>query len=161
MSSSNPSQSAALPSISVSVKAAIVRDGRILLLSYDDHAGFHYNLPGGKAREGEGLRDAVKRKVLEETGFVVQADRLLCVVQYVPEKWNNEFGIVQKIQSTFLATIISGDDPQLSDPIDPFQVGFEWLPLENLGEVYLLPRVGDQIIKALEGKLQDPFLDKW
>jgi hypothetical protein len=39
-----------LPMISVSVKAAVVRDGHVLLLSYDDDSGFHYNLPGGKAQ---------------------------------------------------------------------------------------------------------------
>jgi 8-oxo-dGTP diphosphatase len=90
---------APLPRISVSVKAAVLHEGHILLLSYEDHSGFHYNLPGGKAREGEGLRQAVYRKVLQETGLDVVVDRLLLVTEYVPAAWDYEFGTVQKTPS--------------------------------------------------------------
>ncbi|MGW0731802.1 NUDIX domain-containing protein [Streptomyces sp. NPDC002851] len=150
-----------LPRISVSVKAAIVRDEKLLLLSYDDETGFHYNLPGGKARTGENLRSAVRRKVLQETGLEVVAERLLCIVEYVPETWNGEFGNVQKVQFNFLATTLTDREPRMPDPPDPFQVGFEWLPLSRLPEVYLLPRINQPLLTSLSGELDDPLLDKW
>lgn len=154
--------SSPLPKISVSVKAAVVRDERILLLSYDDDAGFHYNLPGGKAQTGEDLRHAVSRKVRQETGLEVVAGRLLCVVEYVPEAWQGEFGDVQKVQFNFLAsTLDDNSEPRTPDPPDPIQVGFEWLPLRSLPDTYLLPRINQPLLAALRGELDDPFVNKW
>ncbi|MEU7090883.1 NUDIX domain-containing protein [Kitasatospora aureofaciens] len=150
-----------LPRISVSVKSAILHDDQVLLLSYDDHSGFHYNLPGGKAQEGESLRDAVRRKVQQETGLDVAVDRLLLVTEYVPATWNDEFGTVQKTQFTFLSHPLGGTTPQFPDPPDPIQVGFEWTPIGKLAEVYLLPRINEPLIAALHGQLSDPFIERW
>ncbi|MFB7108688.1 NUDIX domain-containing protein [Streptomyces sp. NPDC056291] len=151
----------ALPRINVSVKAAIVHDGRVLLMSYDDDSGFHYNLPGGKAIEGESLRDAVARKVLDETGLRVRASRLLFVVEYVPEQYNGEFGTVHKTQHNFLAELLDDNTtPRKSDPPDPIQVGFEWVPLAELPDRYLLPRVNQQLLDALVVD-RDVLVDRW
>ncbi|WP_338672589.1 NUDIX domain-containing protein [Streptomyces sp. SCSIO 30461] len=150
-----------LPRISVSVKATIVRDGAVLLLSYDDESGFHYNLPGGKAQVGEDLRQAVTRKVAQETGLQVVARRLLCVVEYVPDSWKGEFGGVQKVQFNFLAEQVDDAEPRVPDPPEPDQVGVEWIPLERLGDVYLLPRINRPLLAALSGELADPFVDRW
>ncbi|WP_198537853.1 NUDIX domain-containing protein [Frankia sp. KB5] len=150
-----------LPRVSVSVKAAVLHDDKVLLLSYEDHSGFHYNLPGGKAQEGEGLREAVHRKVEQETGLDVAVGRLLLVTEYVPAAWNNEFGAVQKTQHTFLARPLGDTAPRFPEPPDPIQIGFEWTPLEKLGEVYLLPRINAPLLAALHGTLRDPFIDKW
>ncbi|AJE81568.1 NUDIX hydrolase [Streptomyces albus] len=153
-----------LPRISVSVKAAIVHQDRILLTSYDDHSGFHYNLPGGKAKVGEPLRDAVVRKVKEETGLRVRTSRLLFVVEYVPEQYDDEFGTVHKTQHNFLAELLDEDTtPRKSDPPDPIQVGFEWVPLEELSGKYLLPRVNQQLLDALAGVPadRDVLVDRW
>ncbi len=152
---------APLPRISVSVKAAVLHEGHILLLSYEDHSGFHYNLPGGRAREGEGLRQAVYRKVLQETGLDVVVDRLLLVTEYVPAAWDYEFGTVQKTQHTFVARPRGSTVPRFSEPRDPIQIGFEWTPLVKLGEVFLLPRINEPLLAAVNGSLRDPFIDRW
>lgn len=150
-----------LPQISVSVKAAVLRDDHVLLLSYDDASGFHYNLPGGKARQGECLRDAVHRKVAEETGLRVRARRLLFVVEYVPQAWQGEFGDVQKVQFNFLAEPLDDAVPRLPDPPDADQVGFEWAPVDALASKYLLPRVVPQLIEALGRDRGDCLVDRW
>lgn len=150
-----------LPRISVSVKAAVIRDSDVLLLSYDDAMGFHYNLPGGKAREGECLRDAVHRKVAEETGLRVRARRLLFVVEYVPEAWQGEFGDVQKVQFNFLAEPLDDVAPRMPDPPDADHVGFEWVPVTALASKYLLPRVAPQLLDALGQDRSDCLVDRW
>jgi 8-oxo-dGTP diphosphatase len=150
-----------LPRISVSVKAAVVRHGAVLLLSYEDESGFHYNLPGGRARTGENLRQAVRRKVKQETGLKVTAGRLLCVVEYVPDTWQGQFGDLQKVQFNFLAEQHDDSEPRFPDDPDPIQVGYEWVPLDRLEAVHLLPRINQSLLTALRGELSDPFVDRW
>jgi 8-oxo-dGTP diphosphatase len=150
-----------LPQISVSVKAAVLRQGRILLLSYHDRSGFHYNLPGGKAKKGEGLRNAVCRKVTEETGLRVRPLRLLFTVEYVPQAWAGEFGDVQKVQFNFLAAPLDDAEPRLCEPPDPNQVGFDWAPIADLENRYLLPRVAAPLMAALAEDRPDVLVDQW
>lgn len=52
--------------------ALIVRDGKALVVR--NRAG-RWTLPGGRAKRGEGLRDAVVREVREETGLLIKVRR--------------------------------------------------------------------------------------
>ena len=149
-----------LPEISVSVKAAVLRGDDILLLSYDD-GEFHYNLPGGRARKGEGLRDAVRRKVMQETGLDVVATRLLFVAEYLPARYDGAYGDVQKVQFNFLTERLDGAQPRMSEPPDPIQVGFEWVPLAALPGRPLLPAVGKQLVAAIGNPAPDALVDDW
>ncbi|WP_030378770.1 MULTISPECIES: NUDIX domain-containing protein [unclassified Streptomyces] len=151
--------------ISVSVKAALVRSGRILVVEYlypgDD---LHYNLPGGRVKNGEGLRDAVVRKVREETLAEVDPGRLLLLTEYIPERWNGEFGDYQKVQATFACTLRPGSpEPAMPpEPDDPHQTAVTWLPLEKLRSVVLLPKITEPLLTALgSGSDFDPLIDRW
>ena len=59
------------------VSGLIVRDGRVLLIKRgkEPFKGF-WSLPGGGVEPGETLRAAVRREVLEETGFEVEVGRV-------------------------------------------------------------------------------------
>jgi 8-oxo-dGTP diphosphatase len=147
--------------ISVSTKAAVVDGDRVLLVAYDD-GSFHYNLPGGKVRTGEALREAAVRKVSEETTAEVQIGSLLYVVEYVPRRWDGEFGDVQKVQFNFLARLRPGSVPELPPVPDPYVIGLEWVAIDDLPSVPLLPRVGDRLCKLLRLTLPyDPLFDVW
>jgi 8-oxo-dGTP diphosphatase len=58
-----------------------VIDGRMLLARYvsPDATQRHWTLPGGKVEHAEDPYDAVVREVCEETGYVVEVERLLGV----------------------------------------------------------------------------------
>lgn len=149
------------PRISVSVKAVIVRGSDILLLSYSG-SSFHYNLPGGKATEGESLTGAVERKVLNETGLAVTCGPLLLVVEYVPAYWDYEFKDVQKLQFQFaVREVDSSQQPTFSQPKDPRQIGFTWVPIADLNRIPLLPRIGLDLQAALRGDQHRLFVDRW
>jgi len=61
----------------VDVRAAIVHEGRILLVQ--ERADSRWAMPGGWADVGDEPALAAEREVLEETGLVVRAQRLLGV----------------------------------------------------------------------------------
>jgi ADP-ribose pyrophosphatase YjhB (NUDIX family) len=68
------------PGIRFGVNAAIVRDGAILLVEFnDEQSGLHYNLPGGGVELGETLHEALRRGVREETCAEVEVGPLLLV----------------------------------------------------------------------------------
>ncbi|MFF2226942.1 NUDIX domain-containing protein [Streptomyces globisporus] len=155
-----------LPKISVSVKAAVIHQDQILLLSYDDSddgGDYHYNLPGGKAQENEPLREAVARKVLEETGLHVRAVRELFVVEYVPGAYGFDLGTEHKTQHNFLAEITDANTAaRMCEPRDPMQRGVEWIPLEALPTTHLLPAKGQHILDALaDAPGRDVLVDRW
>lgn len=60
------------------VSAAVVRDGRILMVRRRNppNAG-KLALPGGKVEAGESLHQAAARELLEETGVVAEPRRIL------------------------------------------------------------------------------------
>lgn len=66
---------ATMPKHSVSVAGIIVReDGRVLVIRRDDNG--HWEAPGGVLELDESFEAGVRREVLEETGLVVEVERL-------------------------------------------------------------------------------------
>lgn len=80
----------------MAVRAFVLLEGnRYLLhhLSRDDVFGYHdyYELPGGAVKIGEGYFEALKREVLEETGYQIGGAIYLgkTVDAYNPLGWRN------------------------------------------------------------------------
>ncbi len=151
--------------IRVSVKAVVVQDNQILLIGYDldDGSAFHYNLPGGGVKPGEGLHAALRRELREEAGAEIDVGPLLFVLEYVPAHNDNKYGSTQSLQLFFRCTLRPGSHPQQPDaPIDK-QCGVYWLPLCELPAAPLLPNIGGRIQAALsEGfPASDPFIADW
>lgn len=62
----------------VAVLAVVIRHGHVLLVQRANppDAGF-WGFPGGKVEAGESLLTAAERELLEETGIVARADRVV------------------------------------------------------------------------------------
>ncbi len=103
--------------------AAIVRDGRILLLRRirPPEAGA-WSLPGGKIDEGETWQDAIHREIHEELGIRLKETRLLCVVNLMGEghHW---------VSPVLLATAFEGE-PRNVEPQKHAEIG--WFDLNDL-----------------------------
>ena len=58
----------------VSIKALIVKHGKVLLLDEGPkETGGRFELPGGGLDFGENIHEALKREIFEETGLVVKS----------------------------------------------------------------------------------------
>jgi len=143
--------------ISVSAKAAVIRDGHILLIRYDEPM-VHYNLPGGRLLNGESLRGAVVRKLRTECAAKGLADRMLFVYEHIPDPKEPEPGDYQKVQFTFLAHLLPGSEPS-NPPEATDQSAVEWRRLEELPGLMLLPPVTKKLFEALgRTEIFDPLL---
>ncbi|BCW88995.1 CTP pyrophosphohydrolase [Alphaproteobacteria bacterium SO-S41] len=120
--------------------AAIVRDGRILLLRRvkAPEAGC-WSLAGGKVDFGEPWRDAVVREVEEEVGIRLTETRLLCVVDLTADgqHW---------VSPVLLATAFEGE-PRNVEPEKHSAMG--WFALDALPSPLASAVV--QAVAALKG----------
>ncbi|MGK9148257.1 NUDIX domain-containing protein [Plantibacter flavus] len=107
--------------------AAIIRDGRILLLERRraPEAG-SWGIPGGKVDWMERLEDAVRREVEEETGLDLGPVDLLCVVDHFEVGLNQHW-----ISPVYLAEAAIGE-PALREPDK--HSGLGWFSLDDLPE---------------------------
>lgn len=105
--------------------AAIVRDGRILLIQRlrEPEAGA-WGLPGGKVDWMETVEHAIRREVREELGIDLGATMLLCVVDHFEPALEQHW-----ISPVRLATEFTGT-PMLCEPEK--HAAFAWYPLDAL-----------------------------
>ena len=69
--------------IRCSAKAVLIQNGRILLNRCRDHGTVYYDLPGGGQHPFESMEEAVRREVMEETGYSVVIDRFAAVAEEI------------------------------------------------------------------------------
>lgn len=132
-----------------SCKAVMIREGRVLLTVNRDHMGDFYLLPGGGQRFGETLVEALKREVLEETGWIVEAGRLVLVRDYIGShhqfaRWE---GDVHQTELMFMARPVRLEERERIP--DAWQTGIEWVEAERLGEIRIYPSVLAEILPLM------------
>jgi ADP-ribose pyrophosphatase YjhB (NUDIX family) len=144
--------------IRIGVRAAIIRDGALLLVAFDDETGFHYNLPGGGVEPGETLYDTARREVREETAAEVEVKELLLVYECNPPDYGfSEDEDVHSLGFVFRCELLEGSEPRLPETADPHQIAVDWIPLDEFPDAALVPRIQHRIIVALNGAQKDPF----
>ena len=141
-----------------SSKAIIVRDGRILLTVNSDDQGDFYLLPGGGQKHGETLHQTLKREVLEETGWIVEAGELILVRDYIGS--NHEFAQweedAHQTELIFRAVPVSHEEQALLP--DQWQTGIEWVESERLQSLRIYPSILKEILpKVISGTYRGPI----
>jgi len=125
----------------VAVAAAVVKDGKVLLIKrkYPPSAG-KYSLPGGHVELGERLEEAVLRELREETGIEGVVKKFLAPVEYIERE-----GDKVKYHFVILVYLVEGDGvPRASDDAEDAA----WVELERAFELDLT-KTTREVLKLL------------
>jgi 8-oxo-dGTP diphosphatase len=123
--------------IRIAAYAVIIRDGEILLSHWNEHGRSGWTLPGGGVEGSEHPVQAVKREILEETGYEASIDRLLGIDTMVVPAAKRHTGTVPlyAMRIVYRATVVGGE---LRNEVGGSSDEARWFPL---AEVPRLKRV--------------------
>ena len=97
----------------VEVRAVIFIDGRLVTTEESRQGRPHAAIPGGGVKRWESVRDALVREVREETGLLVEPERLLYVAEVVaPYR-------LQDLNLIFLASVRERVEARRVGLVDP------------------------------------------
>jgi ADP-ribose pyrophosphatase YjhB (NUDIX family) len=132
----------------VDVRGVVERDGKLLFMR-EAHDGL-WSLPGGWADIGESPSQIAEREVLEETGFVVKASKLLAVYDKARHAHPPEFWYCYKM---FVRCELRGGAPARSiETLDTHFFGVDELPPLST------PRVTEAQVRRMFEHLAHPEL---
>lgn len=144
-------------SIRSTAKAIIVNKDKMLLNKcFDKYNGEYYSLPGGGQHTYETLHEAVIRECLEETGYLVIPKRFVALCEEICENSKTRElypEYIHKMYHIFLCELVD-DIAKNPTEIDDMQINSEWIDIEHLDEIRLLPNVlNDNIGKMLKSEI--------
>lgn len=126
----------------LSCKAIIVEDGQLLVIHLRDGEDDFYTLPGGGQELGESIAETLERECREEIGCGVVRHEIMFARDYFG--WHHEFahveGHVHQVELMFRCEIRPGERPTHTSVPDLMQVGFTWLPLDELESRWFYPK---------------------
>ena len=132
-----------------------VKNGKLLVINKNGGPYINrYDLPGGGLEEGEALSEAIKREFLEETGFEIEIEDNIGIIDFkLPWLWRNFTDVhhivvyysVKKIggklsvpeqfdgQDSLGALWVSEKDVSIDNASPLVLEAFEWLRTKELG----------------------------
>ena len=125
------------------VKAIVIHEGKALLnRCRDDNNGEYFSLPGGGQEQFETLSEAIHRECLEETGYSVEPVRFcalmeeICLDPFIREHY---LQYAHKMLHIFVCRLTTPDRIEPTET-DDLQISVEWMPIEDVPSVNLLPK---------------------
>lgn len=141
-----------------SVKALIIKDGRLLCIRKVDKGGSYFLLPGGGQEKDETFTDALRRECKEEIGAAVNIGKLKYIREYIAK--NHEFRDTDQnhqVEYMFECELIGEPNLNEATNLDDTQDGIEWISLHDLtNRVYpkiLLERLRNEYMEIYWGDI--------
>lgn len=129
------------PTIRNTVRAVIIKNGRILLQKkLDDHQDIRYTLPGGEQETGETtLEEALQRECLEEIATRVLPDKVVHISDFFKRKQLPEPHPRHQLEILFRCRVPDSYVSQNDSKPDKHQIAIEWVAIEELSQHKLSP----------------------
>lgn len=109
-------------------RGIVIRDGKILV-TYETKNDGQLMIPGGGLEENETEKECVVRELAEETGFIVDADECVLVINEYYEEW--------KFVSRYYVCKIKGKtQKKLTEREEEFGLEIRWLPVDEGVEAF-------------------------
>jgi ADP-ribose pyrophosphatase YjhB (NUDIX family) len=135
-------------SIRIRVAACLTEEDRILLVTHEK-AGHRYQLlPGGGVNDHETLDEAVRREVLEETGFAVKVGALILVCESIDPAGDRHI-----LNLIFRASLESGN---LKPGLDGTLCDAGWITRNELASAELYPDIARQLLRSWDQGFTGP-----
>lgn len=132
----------------VDVRAVVAREGKLLLVRESQDQ--RWSLPGGWADIGESPRQVAEREVLEETGYVVRATKLLALYDKAKHEHPPDFWYIYKL---FISCTVEGGAARTSlETLDVRFFGPDEIPALST------PRVTEAQLRRMFAHLAEPEL---
>ena len=147
---SDISSALAARKIRSSVRALIVKEGKILCNLNKRNGEEYYTLPGGGQDLGEDLETALKREVKEEVGCDLSIHELVFVYDYIAAKDPHQYRknpSYHALQHIFWCELIDPHNLGKDVQMDEYQVGHKWIKLMELQEKNFYPK---ELVSALQ-----------
>ena len=130
----------------VGVGAVIIKDGKILLVKRGNEPNKgKWAIPGGLVNTGESLEDALKREIMEEVGFEIEVDDVVCVSEEIFRDGN---GVkYHYIVIDFFVDVIGGELRAGSDAVDA-----RWVKLNEIDSLDVVDFVKKLVNKILRNE---------
>lgn len=138
------------PTIRNTVRAVIIKNGRVLLQKkLDEHQGIRYTLPGGAQETGETLEEALQRECLEEIATRVLPDKVVHISDYFKHKQLPEPHTRHQLEILFRCRVPDNYVPQNGNKPDKHQIAIEWVALDELSQHRLSPDFLSDVLPKL------------
>jgi len=135
-----------------------IQEGNILLVKHRRFANnTHFPeeswiLPGGGVHYGESLTAALKREVLEETGYICEVGRVAFIKELIfPFDAPKEKAVHHSVSICFYGNIISGSlitgrDPEFGE--HQLIIETKWIPINVIEDYVLYPPFLSSFLKS-------------
>lgn len=131
------------------VAAALLLDGRFVLVRHTKGAQSYLLLPGGGVEAGESLQEALVREVREETGLRIEPGPLLFVNDAI-----DPAGGRHVVHLTFSARVGGGEISR--EPLDPRVTKVVAASAEELTSLPLRPPIAAELLRAAIASFEVP-----
>ena len=144
-------------SVRSTAKAIIIHKNKVLLNKcYDKYNGDYYSLPGGGQEKYETIYDAVIRECKEETGYNVIPVRFCGICEEICDNEDTRTNYSQyshKLYHIFVCNLANENHDKPTN-IDDMQEQSEWIDIENLTSIRILPTsLSENIYKIITENL--------
>ncbi|EJL38884.1 DNA mismatch repair protein MutT [Brevibacillus agri] len=140
--------------IRLRVTVVVWHEGKILVIREKSKKGIFYSLPGGNVEYLEAIPDATRREVWEETGLLVEMERLLWVDDRIDQEGNGK----HTVGIAVLAKLVGEETTPIPGGLEDEEI--DWAGWVTLEEWRALPQYHsarpDQVLQALSDPVYRP-----